>query len=307
MKLKVEDQYIVSTAAVLTAISTTSFVGGEVRYLDGDLCVFYLDAIIGGYKPDNDDNGYWEINNKTVIQYISVVDDAYDFAGNNATEIDDIVTAEKFGLMLFEQGTPGFRFKLSVRSMLKTLIYTKMTAADEDDTYIVAKQDLLTDAEKYIAAHWWLVKDDVMLLAINSDDKYWTNQSMDYRLWSKDEREKILATMEALVFRRIKYKNDAIQVLADLDQILKDSEQFLFDAGDKLTQKVQIKRLSRQYVSGIESNSGDGQIAIRDYIAGTASTPFEFDSFKDLTVTFQGAHTATTVSVELLEIIDKEW
>jgi len=97
MKLKIDDINIVADAAILKAISTTEFVGGETRFLADDFFVFSLGAVLGDHKPDNDDNGYWENNNKAAIDYISAVADAYDFPGNNATDVSSLDNWDDFG------------------------------------------------------------------------------------------------------------------------------------------------------------------------------------------------------------------
>ena len=90
-KLKVNNSDIVATAAELQNIDTDELPDGTIKMLGENFYHFYSMAVMGDYEalngPENV-TSYWIKNNANHVDNIlSIVDDAYDFAGNNATEI----------------------------------------------------------------------------------------------------------------------------------------------------------------------------------------------------------------------------
>jgi hypothetical protein len=114
--------------------------------------------------------------------------------------------------------------------------------------------------------------------------------------------------MEALVFRRTNDLGYAKDILADLDQITKDTVIDIDDITKKLNTKVRGKKMTSMYISGLESEENDGIVAIVDYINSTVGTAFEGNGFRGLDPTkFKTGHTPDTVADELLTIVDNEW
>ena len=224
------------------------------------------------------------------------------------TEVVDIPGIAKFGEQVIDVRTPGWYDKKCVREKLKTAVYTKMQIATPADTENQANWDLLTAEEKSIAAHWFLVGRESFLLEVVNDLRYWTVEAMLYRDWTMVARLHRLEAMEAVVFLRIWDLGYAKDVLADLAQITKDTVIDIDDVTDKLKSKVRIKRMTRMYVDGLESEADDGIVAIKDYIDSTAETPFENNGFRGLDpIKFRAPHTPDTVADELLEIINNDW
>jgi len=88
-KLKVNDSDIVADEAALKAIDTSGLADGTIKMLTDDFFRFYLtcgSGVTEGHKADDSD-GRWLQNNFKIHNVMSFVDDAYDFSGNNATEI----------------------------------------------------------------------------------------------------------------------------------------------------------------------------------------------------------------------------
>lgn len=224
------------------------------------------------------------------------------------TETTDIVTIEKVGMEALNEPVVGWRDKKNVRSKLKDLVYAKMgvtVPADvEDDT----KYDLLTDAEKYIALHWFILGKEEWQTALISDDFYWTDKAADYRDWSKECRALRLRRMEALVFRRMLNLEEAKDVMLDLQQILQGTP-IPLDGGGNTTSKVRIRKLNDTFVDGVEGTLEDNAgsfvfESLSDYIDSRAGTSFANNGFRQLAYTFRGSHTADTVADELLNIKD---
>lgn len=226
---------------------------------------------------------------------------------SNEVEVTDISTVEDMGCKMMSINTPGWIDKKCVRDKLKNLIYTKMQIATLSDIEDQAKWDLLSDAEKSIAAHWFFVGKESFLFEVKNDQRYWDIKSMEYRKWTQDVKEKRLDLMEAIVFRRILDVSDSKQVLADMTQIYLDTVIDIDAVTNKLNQKVRVRRIARMYVEGLTNQADDGEAAIRDYINSEAGTPFATNGFRNLTCTFRGSHTADSVADELLTVIDSTW
>lgn len=151
MKLKIDTVHVVATELLLKAIATAAFLGGENRYMGGNIYVFYLNAVTGTYKPDNDNNGYWEKNNKKASDYISVVADNYDFVTNNATDITNLSNWKTYWQDVYD-----------IKAFRDVMI------ADYIGTW-----GTLTDDEKKILIEfhvWPLATPDVELDALYDDD-----------------------------------------------------------------------------------------------------------------------------------------
>lgn len=208
--------------------------------------------------------------------------------------------------------TFSFRDKLTLRGILRVLIYTKMQVATPADAEDPAKWNLLNGAEKAIAAHYFLVGKEDFLLEVVDNDLYWTLEATTYREWSQEDRKSRLAIMEAIVFRRLLYVQEAKEVLVNMNQLLKGTK-ILLDGNDETMGKITVNKLNQEYVEGVEGTQKDNVgsfvfVGIRDYIDSVSGTPFATpDGFRDLTYTFRTGHTADTVADELLRVLDGTW
>lgn len=88
------------------------------------------------YKEDNE-----------AIPGIKVLPDA-DQAPAGFSEIVDIEEAHRYGIKKVSKGLAGWTDRLSFRSKMKQMIYTKMQIASPEDVNDQAKWDLLSPAEK---------------------------------------------------------------------------------------------------------------------------------------------------------------
>lgn len=246
------------------------------------------------------------IEDNELIPAIIVQDDAT-AAPTGYTETSDIALVAEHGEANINEKLKGFRDKSSVRSKLKTLIYTKMQIAAPADVEDQAKFDLLTAAEKSIACHWFLVGKESFQLEVINDDKYWTQEAGEYRRWTMESRGKRLNRMESIVFRRLQSVSDAKQVLSDMNQIAKDTVLDFNDITKVLNTKIKVKKLTSMYVEGMESLEDDGVVGLKDYINSTVGTPFENNGFRGLTYTFRTGYTAGSVADELIEIMEGTW
>jgi hypothetical protein len=246
------------------------------------------------------------IENNEAIPAV-IVQESAEQAPVNYTETTDIVAVEKNGLLGLNKSHAGWRDKKNLRDILKTLIYTKMQIAAPADVENQSKFDLLTDAEKSVATHWFLVGKESFQLSVVNDDKYWTEEAHQYRLWTEEVKEHRLARMESLVFRRMLDVGDAKQVLSDLNQLAQDTIIDIDDITNVLQTKVRVKRLARMYVEGLGSLAEDGVVGLRDFVDSTTGTPFASGGFRNYNFTFRVGHTADSVADELLEIIDGTW
>lgn len=135
-KLKVDNSTIVATAAILTAIPTNGLADGTIRMLGDDLFCYYDLGVIGDHKADDkigQTGGYWIKNNQDIKTVMSIVDDAYDFAGNNSTDISDtnsnaLNVFPGFGQILIGS-TFGFNDWMCLRDQVKEHL-ENITGAD---------------------------------------------------------------------------------------------------------------------------------------------------------------------------------
>jgi hypothetical protein len=97
---------------------------------------------------------------------------------------------------------------------------------------------------------------------------------------------------------------DAKLILADMNQVTKDTIIDIDGATNKLNQNAPVKRMNAMYVEGLEDELNDGVAAIKDWIQSTVGTPFEDNGFMQLTYPFQSGHTTVSVRDELLSVID---
>mgnify|MGYP007073179287 FL=1 len=241
----------------------------------------------------------------TSIHYF-VEQDAYTPAGNEE-EVTDIVTTENVGLKLVNLQTIGWRDRKAVRDRLKTLVYTKMGVAIPADTEDPAKWNLLTDEEKSIAVHWFLVGKADFQNEVKNDDTYWICEGQKYRKWTNEVRQQRLEFIESIVMKRMAVLDEAKQVLADMNQISKDTLLDFDDVSKVLNNKVRLRPLTRLYVAGLESEADDGVAALRDYLNSEAGTPFATNGFRNLTYSFNSPHTADTTADECIDVIDGKW
>lgn len=243
--------------------------------------------------------------NGQAIPDIKVLKDSSD-APSGFSEVTDIVEIANYGSQRISIDTSGWFDKKCIRERLKIAIYTKMQVSDPSHVNDQSKWDLLTDEEKHVAAHWFTVNKDDFLLEVNDSLRYWTIQALEYRNWTMAARTQRMNIMEAIVYLRMNDVGYAKDVLSDLSQIMEDTVIDIDDVTKKLKGKVRIKRMTRMYIDGLESEAHDGVVAIKDYIDETANTPFQNGKgFRGLDSTkFRPNHTPDTVADELLAVID---
>lgn len=238
------------------------------------------------------------------IPAIKVQDD-FTSAPSGYTEVTTIDELMHLGVNSTNINISGWSDMLSFRDKLKELVYTKMQIALPTDVEDQSKWDLLTDSEKRAAASFFLVSKESFLLEVENDLRYWSIMAMEYRDWTQSVRYKRLELMEAIVFLRIQNLKDAKLILADLNQIAKDTVIDKDDLTKKLINPVKIKRMGRMYIEGFDNEEDDGVVALRDYINETPNTPFENGKgFRGLSYAFKGTNTASSVADELLDVMD---
>jgi len=241
--------------------------------------------------------------NGEIYPAVKILQDA-DPAPAGYTEVTDIEEVYALGQNAISISTPGWTDKLCFRSKLKTLIYTKMQIAAPADVSDPAKWALLSDAEKSIAAHLFLVAEDAFLLEVKDDSRYWLIEAGKYRNWTQAVRTERAERAESIVFMRMQNLGDAKLVLADLSQISKDTVLDVDDITKGLKVKAKVKRLNRMYIEGLEDEEHDGIVAIKDWIQSKAGTPFETNGFKNLSYPLKTGHTYDSVANEMLSILD---
>lgn len=223
------------------------------------------------------------------------------------TETTDAVKIANLGLDAAKLKNPGWFDKKCVRDKLRELIYLRMGITSPADVEDPDKWNNLSNEEKYVATHWFLVAKHEFQNEIVNNRRYWSIEALKYREWSMEVRRARLGLMEGLVFTAIQSLTDAKQILKDLEQIPAGSEAFEFDAEGKLVNKVHIKSLSKAYVEGIQALSQDGIIGLRDFINSEVGTPFEGNGFRSYSYTCRGGYTIDSLADELVDIIDSKW
>lgn len=252
------------------------------------------------YKEDNE-----------AIPAVIIQDDAT-AAPSDYTEVTDIEGIAEFGVKGIDESTAGWRDKKAVRKKLKQMVLDKAQMVTEVDREDDAKFALLSAAEQTIALKWLiLVKEEWQMSEVN-DDKYWTVKGNSYRNNSMNDRKKRLRTIEALIFRRLRFVYEAKDVLLDMSQILEGTPIPIDSGTNKTTSKVNIRKMQDSYVEGVEGTLEDNAgsfifESLLDYIDSRTGTSFSGKGFRDLSHTFRGTHTATAVADELLTIADGSW
>jgi len=245
------------------------------------------------YKKDNED-----------IPAIKVQDNN-EPSPSDYTEITTIDDLMSLGLGSTDISIPGWTDMICFRDKLKELVYTKMGVTSPEDIEDQNKWDLLSDLEKKASAEFFIVGRESFLLEVENDLRYWTVKSMEYRDWTQKVRFKRLEIMESIVFLRIQDICDAKIILADINQIAKDTVIEKDDLTKKLINPIRIKRMGRMYIEGLEDEENDGVVALRDYINETPGTPFQNGKgFRGLDCVFRTGHTASSVADELLDVMD---
>lgn len=223
------------------------------------------------------------------------------------TEVTDIVGISQYGCQGIDPKISGWYDKKCVRDKLSTAIYTKMGVAAPADVEDPTKWNLLTDAEKSIAVHMFIVGKEEFQLEVVNDDRYWILEAEKYRRWTMEVKDFRLKLMESIVFRRTLSLADAKQIIADLSQIYIDTVIDIDGATNKLQNSVRIRKMNDMYVEGLTSLADDGEVALADYLQETAGTPFEGNGFLSYAYTFRTGHTAASVSAEIMKVINSEW
>lgn len=237
------------------------------------------------------------------IPAIKVLSDG-DSAPAGFTEITDIVAAYQHGASAISPKTAGWRDRLSFRSKIKQMVYTKMQVTQPADVANQAKWDLLSADEKRIAAEFFLIGNESFFLEVDNDLQGWTLKAGDYRTWTMGARQKRSDLAESILFMRMANLGDAKQTSADLSQISLDTVIDIDDVTKKTKSKVRVKRLNRQYVEGLEDEEHDGVVAVKDWIQSTVGTPYENNGFMNLGYPFKGSHTAASVRDEMIAALD---
>lgn len=218
--------------------------------------------------------------------------------------VTDIVQSWEYGKVSLKAGVAGWSDELSLRTHLKTMIYTKMQVVAPADVGNQVNWDRLSSAEKRIAAEYFMVGEESFLAEVNDDDRYWMRKSGEYRSWSKAARTERAELAESILFMRMQNPGDAKQALADLNQIALDTVIDIDDTTKKVKGKVRVKRLNAQYVEGLEDAEHDGVVAVRDWIKSTVDTPYENNGFMSLGYPFKGSHTSASVRDEMIAALD---
>lgn len=241
---------------------------------------------------------------QSVPSVMALKDDVASPSGySEVTSIDGI---EKYGLQAISDKTTGWFDKKCLREKLKTVVYTKMQVSHPSHVEDESKWNLLTSAEKSVAAHWLIVGNESFLLDVVNDSRYWISQAVIYRDWTQKARSSRLNTMEAIVYLRMNDLSYAKSVLAGLSQIAEDTAIDVDNITGALKSKVKVKRMTSMYIRGLESEEHDGEVAIVDYIDETPNTPFsDGRGFRGLDASkFRSGHTPDSVADELLTVID---
>jgi len=173
--------------------------------------------------------------------------------------------------------------------------------ADADDQ---VKWDLLTAAEKKIAAELFLIGRESFFIEVENDVREWTFRAGEHRRWTMEARESRAKLAESILFMRLDNLGDAKQAMADLSQIALDTVIDIDDATKKVKGKVRVKRLRDMYKEGLEDVEHDGVVAILDWIKSEAGTPYANNGFMNLGFDFEGAHTSESVRDELIAALD---
>ena len=184
-----------------------------------------------------------------------------------------------------------------------------MQVASAEDVDNEVNWNRLSQQEKSIAAHWFLVAKESFLLEINNSLRYWTIQANEYRTWTMEARSVRLNLMEGIVYLRVHDLGYAKDILSDLSQISKDTVIDVNDITKKLNNKIRLKRMTRMYINGLESVENDGVVAIKDYVDETPNTPFaNGNGFRGLDASkFREGHTPDSVADELILVIEGKY
>lgn len=241
-------------------------------------------------------------NNET-IPAIKVLSDI-EAAPAGYTEIVDIVEAYNEGMKAISPEKAGWCDKLSFRSKIKTMVYTKMVIVVPADVDDQTKWDLLTAAEKQIAAELFLIVKESFFLEVVNDLRHWTLEAGHYRHWTTEARNHRAKLAESILFMRMLNLSEAKLVLSDLNQIALDTVIDIDDITKKVKGKVKVKKLNDMYIEGLEDEENDGVVAVRDWINSEVGTPYETNGFMNLGYAFKGTHTSATVRDELITALD---
>lgn len=149
MKLAVKNDCIVADIAGLKAISETGLPDQKHVYVESEnACYTYLPlAKQGTYAPNDQSNGtgFWHRSARAKVHYI--VDDAYDFVGNDAIDKSTVENFHRIGCDLVGSAV-GFKDWKALRDTQKALIESKMQADYSD------YETALTNDEKECAKHY---------------------------------------------------------------------------------------------------------------------------------------------------------
>lgn len=234
---------------------------------------------------------------------VKVLQDS-DPAPSGYTLVSDIVDFWKYGKSTTCDNEPSWTDQICFRSELKTMIYTKMGVTVPADANDPAKWALLSDAEKIIACDYFVVGNEIFFTEVKDDPRYWIISAGEYRNWTQKVRNDRANLCEAIIFLRMLNVGDAKQILADLNQIAKDTVLDIDETTKKLKGKAKVKRMQSMYIEGLEDEEHDGVVAIKDWIQSTVGTPFENNGFMNLTYPLQDGHTYQGVSDELCSVLD---
>jgi len=220
------------------------------------------------------------------------------------TEVVDIEEVYNYGKVAISKNLAGWGDELAFRAKLKQLIYTKMLVASPQDVNNPINWNRLSVAEKRIAATYFLIGKESFFLEVENDLRLWTIRAGAYRSWTMAVRAERAELAEAVLFMRMEDLSDAKLVLADLNQIAKDTIIDIDEVTKKTKTKTKVKKLNKMYVEGLEDEEHDGVVAIRDWIKSTVGTPYETNGFMNLTYPLKTGHTYESVRDELLAALD---
>ena len=117
-------------------------------------------------------------------------------------EVTDIFEFKLLASNSWDLDIIGWTDKLCFRKKLKQMVYLKMGVVDSDDVNDQSKWDLLSEAEKRIAAEYFLVYKKSFQLEVENSDRYWIVKASEYRDWIQECRERRLSLWKVIVFAR---------------------------------------------------------------------------------------------------------
>jgi hypothetical protein len=253
-KLKIENINIEASESALKAILTIGLVANYSKFVNGLIYTFYIDAVVGDCKPDDNEPGYWIKHNYDKFNFISIVDDNYDFVSNNSVDISSIENWDIFGYKLIGS-VFGFKDFMSLRSIIKVLIESK--CGGDYSTF----ESTLNNNEKGIAYKIIPTK-----IVKKRGYIFFSDQCGGDEIAS-NYVESYIGMAE--LARKKRYLKFVLYVYSELEN----------SDGLKAEKRVRENQLLTQFVErGVMKKSDDDVDGLSDWLNGTSGTEFENDS-----------------------------